>query len=154
MNRPDFVGVYGWLEEDGNVLLVATYRDLGAPQKQLCWELPGGKVEKGETHAEAIRREMKEETGLDVEVCDSLFMFHGERYKNKKCKYRWEGRFFSLKRIGGLLQSHDSETVDVRMAPVAELTKILTAPYHGPVLKWLAGGRILKEDVLRWEDES
>lgn len=153
MNRPDFVGVYGWLEEDGNVLLVATYRDLGAAEKQLCWELPGGKVEVGETHSQALRREMKEETGLDVEVCEPLFIFHGERYKKKKRKYGWEGRFFNLKRIGGLLQSDDAETVDLKMAPVSELTKILTAPYHQPVLKWLAGGRVLKEEFLKWEDE-
>src|ERR1700676_4681336 len=42
------------------------------------WSLPGGKLEEGETLAEALVREMKEETGLDVEpgrllyVCDHL----------------------------------------------------------------------------------
>ena len=35
------------------------------------WSVPGGRVETGETLAEAVVREVAEETGLDV-VCDEL----------------------------------------------------------------------------------
>ena len=34
------------------------------------WELPGGKVERGEFFADALVREIKEETNLDVEIGD------------------------------------------------------------------------------------
>ncbi len=34
------------------------------------WEFPGGKIESGESAAEAARRECLEETGLDVRVVD------------------------------------------------------------------------------------
>jgi len=67
------VRVTGVVLEDDRVLLLNQDTDTGR-----SWSLPGGKVEEGETLAGALVREMREETGLDVEpgrllyVCDHL----------------------------------------------------------------------------------
>ncbi|MBB4686065.1 NUDIX hydrolase [Amycolatopsis jiangsuensis] len=50
------------VDDLGRLLLIQRGHD---PGKGL-WSLPGGRVEKGETDAEAVVRELREETGLDV----------------------------------------------------------------------------------------
>ncbi|MGH9649673.1 MAG: NUDIX hydrolase, partial [Terriglobales bacterium] len=65
------VGVGGVVIHRGRVLLI---RRGGEPLKGE-WSLPGGLVELGEELAEAARREVKEETGLDVEPLEILNIF-------------------------------------------------------------------------------
>jgi ADP-ribose pyrophosphatase YjhB (NUDIX family) len=38
------------------------------------WGIPGGKIKFGEKSAEALRREIKEETGLDIEEIQFVFV--------------------------------------------------------------------------------
>lgn len=44
----------------------------GTPPGQGLWSVPGGRVQRGETLAEAARREMWEETGLEGEVGEAV----------------------------------------------------------------------------------
>ncbi len=64
------VSIKGALIRDDRVLLVHNERDE--------WELPGGRIEPGETPEQTVAREITEECGLPVEVADILdaWMYH------------------------------------------------------------------------------
>lgn len=57
------------VREDDAFLL--TQRQAGTHLAGL-WEFPGGKIAEGETHAEALAREMREELDVDVAIRDLL----------------------------------------------------------------------------------
>jgi 8-oxo-dGTP diphosphatase len=61
---PILGGASGLIVRDGKVLLIRRGKE---PYKD-HWSLPGGGVEPGETVREAVKREVLEETGLDVDV--------------------------------------------------------------------------------------
>ena len=58
------------IERDDRFFL--TRRHAGTHLEGL-WEFPGGKVDAGETHQEALRREIREELGATIEVHDLVF---------------------------------------------------------------------------------
>lgn len=63
------VRVAGILIEDNKILLIEHIKN-----DKKYWLVPGGGVDWGESTAEAITREYKEETNLDIEVVKFLFL--------------------------------------------------------------------------------
>jgi 8-oxo-dGTP diphosphatase len=61
------------IESDEGIVLV---RRRNPP---LGWALPGGFIDRGESAAQAARREAKEETGLDVELTELLGVYSDPR---------------------------------------------------------------------------
>jgi len=57
------------IEHEGKILACRRRPEKAAGGK---WEFPGGKLEKGETHSEALVREIREELSISIEVIAPL----------------------------------------------------------------------------------
>jgi 8-oxo-dGTP diphosphatase len=68
--RP-MVGVGGVVISNGRALLIRR----GGPPLEGQWSIPGGMLEVGETLLEGVRRELLEETGIDVRVGELIDVF-------------------------------------------------------------------------------
>jgi 8-oxo-dGTP diphosphatase len=65
------VGVGGVVIAEGRALLIRR----GHPPLKGEWSIPGGTLELGETIMEGTRRELEEETGIQVRVLDLIEVF-------------------------------------------------------------------------------
>jgi mutator protein MutT len=65
----DYIGVgVGAIIVDAQGRLFLARRGRQAKNERGLWEFPGGSVEFGETLAEALRREIREEYGIEIAV--------------------------------------------------------------------------------------
>lgn len=95
------------------------------------WGFPGGAVELGETPQMAAIREIKEETGLDVEVGRAIGV-----YSDLDISYASGDRAqsiviaFELKPIGGELCCDFTETMELRYFSAEEKPKLFTKSHE------------------------
>jgi len=103
------------------------------------WSLPGGGVETGERLEAAILREVREETGLEVEIVQLATIF--ERLMpdaEGRCEYHYVLIDYECRVTGGHLQAGD-DSAAVTWWPVEELGDIqLTDGTRDVVDRYLA----------------
>jgi len=84
-------GVFGIVLKGRNKVLLVKRRDNG------IYNLPGGKIEKGETRIEALKREIKEEVGAEVSKI-KFFKRYYTVYKDLVYTYLVKLKPFKFKR--------------------------------------------------------
>ncbi|OAI39935.1 hypothetical protein AYO38_01165 [bacterium SCGC AG-212-C10] len=89
------------------------------------WVLPKGTPDAGETLAQTALREVREETGLEVEIGDQLptidYWFVAGGYRFHKYVHHW-----LMTPSGGNTDDHDAEFDEVRWMPAGEAYRALS----------------------------
>src|SRR5690554_5071299 len=117
---PEFdtrVGAYCVVVEDGHILLAHIRRDYFG--SEYGWTLPGGGMEPNETPEQTARRELLEETGLEVELTGLLAVDSFTIRKEDRIAEEDRGRsllslriIYSARRTGGSLCNEQDGSTD------------------------------------------
>ena len=102
-------------DEQGRLLLIKRGHEPGAG----LWSLPGGRIEPGETDAAALVREMREETGLEVQAGSLL----GSVRRPAPGSTVLDIRDYAATVTGGTLCPGD-DAAEARWVPVSELPSL------------------------------
>lgn len=111
-------GALGIILRDGKVLLIKR----GIEPYKEYWCPPGGVQEEEETLDEAARREVKEETGLEVEAVEELGRVVGPMTGNYH-------HIFLCRPLSGGLKPSPPEAIDARWVPYEETTHLRIPPF-------------------------
>ena len=115
------------IETDGKILLAL--RD-NEPFKG-TWCIPGGHIEFGEHPDEAVKREVAEETGLDI-TDFSFFNYYSEYYPDLE----WHAiALIFLAKAEGTLKPQPGEVRELRWVTPEEALALPLAFNHGDMIK-------------------
>jgi 8-oxo-dGTP diphosphatase len=114
--RP-IVGVGGVVISEGRTLLIRR----GGPPLEGRWSIPGGTLEVGETLLNGVRRELIEETGIEVRVLDLIEVFERINLDGKgKPRYHFVILDYLCEAVRGEARA-GSDVTDVAWVPRSEL---------------------------------
>lgn len=121
------IAVKSFIVNDKGELLLIKRRDNDL-HKPGVWEIPGGRLELGENPFDGLKRETKEETGLDIEVKNPLRIHHFTREDGQKITMIT----FLCKPLSNSVNLSKEHT-EFEWNPVNESVSKLHSAFHGEI---------------------
>jgi 8-oxo-dGTP diphosphatase len=116
MDRRQIRVVGAMLEKEAGRYLITQRRPTAS--LPLLWEFPGGRVQEGESDAEALARELKEEMGVEVRVGEQVM-----HLRHDYPDYEIDFRVFRCSLASGESEIQHLKVYDHRWVTLAEMSK-------------------------------
>jgi len=132
------VAPLGIVMRDGKFLLNKR-NDPGSPSVHGKWEFPGGGVEWGEQIFDNLIREVKEETGFDIEIVEGLsdpYVYAGER--DGRATYQVYLLPIACRITGGELNPNDAEVMESTWVTIDEALSLEHLPINKQIIQDIA----------------
>ena len=114
-NRP-IPAVAAIIIKNGSLLLIKR----GVEPSLGKWSVPGGSIEWGESLKDALKREVREETGLDIEVGEVAGVFDLIVPGDDAPGFHYVIIDYFARSVGGALKAGD-DAADARWVPLGDL---------------------------------
>ncbi|MBA7591599.1 ADP-ribose pyrophosphatase [subsurface metagenome] len=108
------------LDAADNILLVKQFRK---PVEKDLLEIPAGGIDPGETPEDAVRREMREETGFLPQKVAKL----GGFYSSPGFCTEYLHLYLATDLVSSPLQAEDSESISLVRVPLAQITGLIAS---------------------------
>ncbi len=108
------------LDDADNILLVKQFRK---PVEKELLEIPAGGIDPGETPEDAVRREMREETGFLPQKVAKL----GGFYSSPGFCTEYLHLYLATDLVSSPLQAEDSESISLVRVPLAQITGLIAS---------------------------
>ena len=115
------------IEKNKKILLVQEVHNKSYERSRGLWTIPAGRVEEQETLTQAAKREVKEETGFDVELSGLIGVYQMSSLKTQSMGIAFRARFtktaqhynglgnsdskFQFHRYGCMMKAYDQNNI-------------------------------------------
>ena len=101
-------------------------------KKSLHWSFPKGHKEYGESDLETAYREVKEETNLNIQIDEDIFIVINYSPKDNVSK---DVKYYKAKYVDGTLLKQEEEVLDIGWYTINDALNKITFPQEKKVLE-------------------
>jgi len=140
MGNEQITIVVAVIKNEAGQILIAKRNQPDLPEEHNKWEFVGGGIKFGEDPKEALVREVKEESGLDVKIIRLMPKILTQNWENQSPKRHIIILTYECETVGGQLKAGEDEILEIKFINSKDVGKYDCLPNVKKILKLLTNG--------------